>query len=141
MNRVEIIGNITRDIELKETSNGVKYIKFGIAVRKNYKNANNEYESDFFNVSAWRNTAEFISNYFSKGNRIAIAGKLQTSKYTDKDGNERTSVEILAEEVNIIDKKNETTAPAEEIKIEKAEEDVFTQFGNSIEISDDEIAF
>ena len=107
MNSVNIIGTITRDLELKETSNQIKYIRFGIAVNRPTKNDNGEYEADFFNVVAWRKTAEFISNYFGKGKRIGITGRLQTGKYTDKDGVERTSTEIVANEVYLIEKKEQ----------------------------------
>lgn len=139
MNLVEIIGNITKDIELKETSTGVKYTRFSIAVNRPTKNENGEYDTDFFNVVAWRKTAEHISNYFSKGRKIAIVGRLQQSKYTDKDGVERTSVEIVANETYFIDKKKDTEA-TEEAKEEQTADQVFADFGDSIEI-DDDIAF
>lgn len=148
MNTTVILGNITKDIELKETNSGVKYCRFSVAVRRNYKSENGEYESDFFNVTAWRKTAEFISKYFGKGNKIAISGRLQNNKYTDKDGNERINTEIVANEVQIIDKKakddnyiskEETTS--NEPKNSELDDDVFAEFGDSVEISDDEIAF
>lgn len=143
MNRVNLLGRITKDIELKETSTGVKYCRFSIAVNRNYKNEDGEYEADFFNVIAWRKTAEIISEHFSKGSRIAISGKLQTSKYTDKDGNERTSVEIVAEDIDFIDKKKDREkAPAEEGNpVIKDDEQVYADFGDSIEIDDDFDAF
>lgn len=140
MNNIQIIGTITKDIELKETSSQVKYTRFSIAVNRKFANQNGEYETDFFNVVAWRKTAEFISNYFGKGKRIAISGNLQTSKYTDKDGNERTSTEIVANEVFFIDKK-ESEKTNEEPKVEESNDDVFANFGDSIEINDDDIAF
>ena len=105
MNSVEIIGRITKELELKETTGGVKFVRFSIAVNRNFKDDNGEYITDFFNIIAWRKTAEFISEYFKKGNRIGISGKLQTSKYTTNEGEERTSVEIIANEVFIIEKK------------------------------------
>ena len=134
MNLVEIIGNITKDIELKETSTGVKYTRFSIAVNRPTKNENGEYDTDFFNVVAWRKTAEHISNYFGKGRKIAIVGRLQQNKYTDKDGVERTSVEIVANETYFIDKKKEENI--EEQKEEPTTEQVFADFGDSIEIDD-----
>ena len=144
MNRINILGNITKDIELKETGSGIKYTRFNIAVNRNYKNEAGEYDTDFFNVVAWRKTAEIISEYFKKGSRIAISGKLQTSKYTDKDGNERTSVEIVAEDIDFIDKKGEISTNEEDKTTEKEksmDDEVFAEFGESIEISDDEINF
>lgn len=144
MNRVALIGTLVRDIELKETSNGSKYTRFSIAVSRNFKNEDGEYTTDFFNIVAWRKTAEFISNYFHKGSRIAIAGKLQQEVYDDKDGNHRSNIVVVAEDVFIIDKKNK------EEQVEKKEEpkeedpmsdDVFKNFGDSIEISEDDVAF
>ena len=140
MNSVQIIGNITKDIELKETSNGVKYTRFSVAVNRPTKKEDGTYETDFFNVVAWRKTAELVKNYFGKGKKIAIVGKLQTSKYTDKDGNERTATEIVANEVHIIERKN-AEAPAEEKTEDPMSDKVFAEFGDSIEISDDEISF
>jgi single-strand DNA-binding protein len=144
MNSVNILGTITKDIELKETSTGVKYCRFSIAVRRNFANPDGEYESDFFNIIAWRKTAEFISEYFGKGKRIGISGRLQQSKFTDKDGNERTSVEIVANEVQLIEKKSketEETPAEEENKVIKDDEQVYADFGDSIEIDDDFDAF
>ena len=135
MNNICIIGTITRDLELKETSNQIKYIRFGIAVNRPTKNDNGEYEADFFNVVAWRKTAEFISNYFGKGKRIGITGRLQTGKYTDKDGVERTSTEIVANEVYLIEKK-------EQKQEEKSQsEEIYAAFGDSVEIDDSDLAF
>lgn len=142
MNLVEIIGNITKDIELKETSTGVKYTRFSIAVNRPTKNEEGEYETDFFNVVAWRKTAELISNYFGKGRKIAIVGKLQQNSYDDSEGNHRTSVEIVANEVFFIDKKKDVEANAEPVEepVEepKTDEDVFAEFGDSVELSEDD---
>jgi len=142
MNRVNIIGRITKDLELKQTSSNINYIRFSIAVDRAFKNEEGEYETDFFNVVAWRKTAEFISNYFGKGSRIAISGRLQQNSFDDSEGNHRTSVEIVADEIDLIDKKKDTEAnaePAEEPAEEpKADEDVFAEFGDNIELSEDD---
>jgi len=148
MNITVLLGTITKDIELKETNSGVKYTRFSIAVRRNYKNEEGEYDTDFFNIVAWRKTAEFISEYFGKGKRIAISGKLQNSKYTDKEGNERTSTEIIANDVQIIEKRGSEGNSTQEEKTNDSEpknteldDNIFREFGDSIEISDDEINF
>ena len=144
MNRVNLIGRITKDIELKQTKNEINYTRFSIAVKRDLKDESGEYGTDFFNVVAWRKTAEFISKYFKKGSRIAISGKLQQNIYTDKDGNERTSVEIVAEDIDFIDKKGEISTNEEDKTTEKEksmDDEVFAEFGESIEISDDEINF
>jgi single-strand DNA-binding protein len=143
MNRINLIGRITKDIELKQTKNEINYTRFSIAVKRDLKDESGEYVTDFFNVVAWRKTAEFISKYFKKGSRIAISGKLQQNIYTDKDGNERTSVEIVAEDIDFIDKKKDREeAPAEEGNpVIKDDEQVYADFGDSIEIDDDFDAF
>ena len=142
MNRVNLLGRITKDIELKQTKNEINYTRFSIAVKRDLKDESGEYGTDFFNIVAWRKTAEFISKYFKKGNRIAISGKLQQNIYTDKDGNERTSVEIVAEDIDFIDKKKDNVdEPIEVKKEDPMDDEVFAEFGDSIEINDDEIAF
>ena len=134
MNTINIIGTITKDIELKETSNEVKYTNFSIAVNRTTKNEEGKYDADFFNVVAWRKTAEFISNYFGKGKRIGISGKLQTRKYTDKNNEERTAVEIVANEVFLIEKK-------EQKEEQKEVQDPMTIFEDNLEIDDSDLAF
>ena len=148
MNNITILGTITKDIELKETESGVKYTRFSIAVNRKFKNENGDYDTDFFNIVAWRGTAEFISNYFGKGKRIAISGRLQTNKYTDKDGNERIGTEIVANDVQITEKKssegNSTPeAQTTENKVENSvsDEDVYAEFGQQLEIDDEDISF
>ena len=148
MNNIVILGYVTKDLELKETASGVKYVRFSIAVSRKFKNEEGEYEADFFNVVAWRKTAEYISEYSGKGKRIAISGRLQNSNYTDKDGNDRISTEIVANEVQIIDKivKDNNSVQEEETTLNEAknselDDAVFAEFGDSIEIDDSEIAF
>lgn len=142
MNRINIIGRITKDLELKQTSSNINFIRFSIAVDRTFKNEEGEYETDFFNVVAWRKTAEFINNHFGKGSRIAISGRLQTSKYTDNEGKDRVSTEIVADEVDFIDKKKDTEANAEPVEAPteepKSDEDVFAEFGDNIELSEDD---
>ncbi|PWM25856.1 MAG: single-stranded DNA-binding protein [Oscillospiraceae bacterium] len=95
-NRVIMIGRLVADPELRTTPNGINVASLRIAVDRPYsKNA--EKKSDFFNVVAWRQNAEFISRYFSKGRLIGIEGSLQTRDYTDKEGNKRTAFEIQAD--------------------------------------------
>lgn len=148
MNLTEIIGTITRDIELKETESGVKYTRFSIAVNRRFKNENGEYDTDFFNVVAWRGTAEFISNYFGKGKRIGIVGRLQTNKYTDKDGNERIGTEIVVNEAYLIEKRPQEGNSTSEDKTSEnkaensvSDEDVYAEFGQQLEIDSEDIAF
>ena len=88
-NGVHIMGRITKDLELRHTQSGTAVCQFCVAVTRSFKDANGEYQSDFIDCVAWRNSAEFITKYFSKGALIALDGELQTRNYTDKDGNKR----------------------------------------------------
>lgn len=97
MNKVIMMGRIVNDLELKTTPNGVSVCKFRIAVDRNFQKRGEERKSDFFNVTAWRNTAEFISRFFSKGRLILIEGEMQTSQYTDKNGNPATWYDIMVD--------------------------------------------
>lgn len=106
MNTVNIIGRLVRDPELTSTQSGVSLCKFSVAVDRKFKNANGERETDFFNVQAWRNTAEFIAQYFSKGQRIGIVGRLETSRWTDREtGQNRSNTYIVADEAHFADSK------------------------------------
>ena len=115
MNKVIIIGRNTKDIELRQTTSGVSAIEFSIAVKRAFKNANGEYESDFFNCIAFKNTAELISRYVKKGDMIGIVGRLQTRNYTNKEGRKIYVTEIVVEEVEFLQtkKQEEEQTPAE----------------------------
>ncbi|MCH5325109.1 MAG: single-stranded DNA-binding protein [Eubacterium sp.] len=96
-NRVIMMGRIANDLELKTTTNGASVLSFRIAVDRRYQTKGEERKTDFFNVVAWRNEAEFISRYFSKGNMIHIEGELQTRSYNDKNGNTVYVTEIITD--------------------------------------------
>ena len=97
MNAITVTGRLTRDVDFRTTPTGTNVCSFGIAVQRDYKNANGQYDADFFNVIAWRGTADFIRQYFAKGKAIEITGKLQSRSYTDQQGNKRIAVEIVAD--------------------------------------------
>lgn len=99
LNVVAIMGRLTADPELKTTNNGVSVCSFRIAVDRSYTPKGQDRQADFFVVTAWRNTAEFVAKYFAKGSLIAVNGQLQSRSY-EKDGERRTAVEIVAAEVN-----------------------------------------
>ena len=99
-----LTGRLTIDPELKTTPNGISVTSFSLAVNRNYR-AGEEQQTDFINIVAWRQTAEFISKYFKKGNLIGIEGTIQTRKYQDKNGNNRTAFEVVANEVHFIESK------------------------------------
>lgn len=95
-NRTTLIGRLTADPELKQTPSNISVCSFTIAVDRSYTPKNGERQTDFISIVAWRNTAEFISRYFSKGDPILIEGELQSRKYTDKNGNNCTAWEVIA---------------------------------------------
>lgn len=97
MNKVIMMGRIVNDIELKTSPTGLPICRFRIAVDRNFQKKGEERKSDFFNVTAWRATAEFIARFFSKGRLILIEGELQTSQYTDKNGNPATWYDIMVD--------------------------------------------
>lgn len=114
-NLVVLTGRLTADPELKTTPSGVSVTTFSIAVSRRYK-AGEETQADFINIVAWRQTAEFITKYFSKGNMIGIEGSIQTRRYTDKDGKSRTVFEVIANNAQFVESKRDsapgTDAPA-----------------------------
>ena len=93
------MGRLTAEPELKTTSSGISVASFNIAVDRNYCKQGEEKETDFIAIVAWRNTAEFICKYFAKGQLIALEGSLQTRTYQDRDGNNRTVTEVVADNV------------------------------------------
>lgn len=115
MNKVIIAGRIVRDLELKQTSNGLSYLKFTVAVnRRAPKDANNNQPTaDFISCTAWKQSAENIAKYFQKGSCICIAGKIQVSTY-EKDGAKRSTTDVLVDEFYFVDGKNDskTESPA-----------------------------
>lgn len=100
LNHVVEMGRLTADPELKMTATGTPCVSFSIAVERNYAGENGKRETDFFDVVAWRGTAEFISRNFAKGRLITIVGSLENQKWTDRDGNKRTSTRIRAEQAH-----------------------------------------
>lgn len=111
LNRVDLMGRLTKDPELRHTGSGIAVASFSIAVDRDYKNQNGEKETDFFDIVAWRNTAEFVSKYFSKGRMAVVAGRLQKRSWTDNDGNKRWTTEIVAENVYFGDSKKDGDGP------------------------------
>lgn len=95
-NKAILVGRLTANPELKKTPNGVSVVSFSLAVDRSYQ-TNGERQTDFINCVAWRNTAEFISKYFSKGKILGVDGSIQTRNYEDKNGNKRTAVEVVVD--------------------------------------------
>ncbi len=98
LNKVILMGNLTKDPEFKTTPSGVSVTTFSIAVGRRFAKQGDEVTADFFNVVAWRSTAEFVSKYFQKGRAIVVVGSLQTRSWTDQQGQKRYITEVIADE-------------------------------------------
>ena len=99
LNKVILMGRLTRDPELKRTGTGTAVTSFAIAVDRDFKDQNGKKETDFIDVVTWRNTAEFVSKHFTKGRMAVVEGRLQIRDWTDKDGGKRRSAEVVADNV------------------------------------------
>lgn len=99
LNHVTIMGRLTRDPELRRTGSGVAVASFTVAVDRDYAADGQQREADFIDCVAWRQTGEFVSRYFAKGGMIVVDGRLQVRSWTDKDGNNRRSTEVVADNV------------------------------------------
>ena len=102
MNKVFLIGNLTRDPELSETNSGVPVCRFAIAVNRRFSSQDAERQTDFFNVTAWRNLAETVAKYTKKGNKVAVTGSIQIRNHEDNAGQKRTFVDIVADDVEFL---------------------------------------
>nr|DAF15952.1 MAG TPA: Single strand binding protein [Caudoviricetes sp.] len=112
LNKIFIMGRLTRDPELRRTQNGTAVTSFTLAVDRDFKNADGTKDTDFIDVVAWRNTAEFVSKYFSKGRMAVVEGRLQLRDWTDKDGNKRRNAEVLADNIYFGDAKKDADSGA-----------------------------
>nr|DAH40427.1 MAG TPA: Single strand binding protein [Caudoviricetes sp.]DAM92514.1 MAG TPA: Single strand binding protein [Caudoviricetes sp.] len=114
MNRFFAIGRLTKDPEKRTTQNGTSVCTFTLAVDRRFKNANGEREADFFPVVCWRQTADFVAEYLSKGKLAGVIGEMQTRSYDDKNGVKRYVTECVAEDVKILSPKSEGAAQTQE---------------------------
>ena len=103
MNKVFLVGRITRDLELRQTATGHPYVFFTVAVNRNFKNANGEYDADFIPVVVWRGLAETLGKHLKKGSRVCVSGRIQTRSYDGNDGQKRYVTEVVADDATIID--------------------------------------
>lgn len=111
INRVVVTGRLTADPELRRTTAGVEVTTVSIAVDRTYKNADGQREADFINVVAWRNTAIFLCSYCHKGDKLAVDGKFQTRKWKDKYDQNRVTIEIIADNIDLCSKKQGDNEP------------------------------
>ena len=110
LNQIVLMGRLVKDPELRRTGTGIAVASFTLAVDRDFANKEtNEKEADFIDIVAWRSTAEFVTRYFSKGRMAVVSGRLQMRKWTDKDGNKRTSAEVVADNVYFGDSKKDSS--------------------------------
>ena len=121
MNKAILIGNLTKDPELTTTNNGVSVCRFTLAVSRRYANAEGERETDFINVVVWRNLADNCHKFLKKGSKAAVVGSIQSRSYDANDGTKRYITEIVAEEVEFISTKSETTGGRADEEVSKLE--------------------
>ena len=117
LNKIILMGRLARDPELRRTQSGTAVTSFSLAVDRDFKSQGGDKETDFIDIVAWRNTAEFVSKYFTKGRMAVVEGRLQIRDWTDRDGGKRRSAEVIAENVYFGDSKREggsdySSAPA-----------------------------
>ena len=131
LNHITAAGRLTKDPELRRTQNGVAVASFTIACDRDIKDASGNKQTDFIDCVAWRNTAEFVDKYFTRGRMVIVSGRLQMREWTDKNGNKRRNAEILAENVYFADskraventEKNETKEAAQTVDFDQVEID------------------
>ena len=135
-NLVVLTGRLTADPELKTTTNGIPVTTFSIAVNRNYR-AGEEQQTDFINIVAWRQRAEFITKYFKKGSLIGIEGSIQTRRYQDKNGNNRTIFEVVVNNAQFVESKRDGAATNEPASYSNADASDFAAIGDM----DDDLPF
>ena len=153
MNKVMLIGRITKDPELRYTSSNIPSVRFTLAVNRPFENQNGERETDFINIVVWRKQAENVKKYVSKGSLVAVEGRIQTGSY-EKDGQRVYTTDVVADNVQFLESKSQSqnrmqddVTPSDfafnndSNQTTDMSEEVFADFGDSIEISDDDIAF
>ena len=137
LNHITAAGRLTKDTELRRTQNGVAVASFTIACDRDIKDASGNKKTDFIDCVAWRNTAEFVDKYFTRGRMVIVSGRLQMREWTDKNGNKRRNSEILAESVYFADSKRAVENTEKNGTKESAQAVDFDQ----VEIDDDELPF
>ncbi len=110
LNHIVLMGRLTRDPELRRTQSGISVVSFSLAVERDYSGQDGGKETDFIDIVAWRNTAEFVSKYFSKGRMAVVSGRLQIRDWTDREGGKRRSAEVVADNVYFGDSKKDGDA-------------------------------
>ena len=142
MNKVVLIGRLTKDPELRYTNNNIPSASFSVAVNRPFENQNGVREADFINIVVWRKQAENVKKYVFKGSLVAIDGRIQTRNYEDKDGKKVYVTEVVADSVQFLESKQQKDSSyKEDVQTTSVDNDPYVDFGQNIELSDDDIAF
>ena len=140
MNKTQLIGNLVSDVEFKQSASGTGVARLRLAVRRNFKNQQNEYDSDFINCVAFGKTAEMISQYFNKGSKIAVDGRIQTGSYDNKQGQRVYTTDIIIENFYFIESRKQNNQGYQQPS--QSFNSPFDDFeGESINISKDDLPF
>ena len=155
MNKIILVGRLTKDPEVRTTSAGFNTVNFSVAVNRNFKNKDGNYDADFLPCVAFRQTADFISKFFKKGNMISLEGRVQTRNYDAQDGTKRYVTEVVVENVEFVGGKNDSNsssadayvdAPAEAPIDEMPEYDIptsdpYENYDKEVSLSDNDLPF
>ena len=141
LNRVILIGRLTRDPELRYTSTGIAVTRFTIACDRKFTNQNGDREADFIPVVAWRGTAEAVANYTRKGSLVGLEGRLQVRSYENQEGRTVWTTEVVADDVRFLDYRNKNESdqqPQQTAQPTQRQTDPFSGVGKQIELNDDD---
>ena len=148
MNKVILIGRLTKDPEMRTTSSGIATTSFTVAVNRNFTTQEGVREADFLNCVAWRKQAENIAKYCNKGSQVAVEGRIQTRNYDAQDGTKRYVTEVIADNVTFLGGKAQGSgnfdsggSSSQHIETTDITEDPFKDFGEEIALSDDDLPF
>lgn len=151
MNKIIITGHLCKDIELRYTTNNLPVIQNTVAVRNDFKGTDGEYHTEFINIVVWRQTAEYLSKYAKKGSKVLVEGRLTNREYTKQDGTRGYITEIQTEKLEVLSsligtsqgsaETPRTNQPKTYIKQQDIESDPFAEFGNEIEVQQNELPF
>lgn len=131
MNKVQLIGRLTKDPELRYTNSNTPVARYTIAINTGY---GEKQQTDYINITTWGKSGEFVSNYFKKGQAIAIVGRLKNNNYEDKDGNKKYTIEVITEDIEFIGTKNEKQSDTQDKSIN-------SEYQNDIILTDDDLPF
>ena len=136
LNQINLMGRLTAEPDYRTTQSGVAVARFTLAVERNYQQ-NRQKQTDFFEVTAWRGTADFVQKYFHKGQLVAVTGSVQSDNYTDKDGNKRKSWSVQAQQVYFAESKRDGGGQKSNIDVERDEPPA----GDFVPVANDDLPF